>query len=93
MDNIENIISAILIALLGVLLLSFLNKEGFWPIWNMPTRYTRNMSYDLRGDVPIIPYHPGPWLLSPLMPDYWYYRPINGHVYERNFLAEDKARV
>lgn len=25
----------------------------YYPIWNIPTRSTRNMSYDLRGDVPI----------------------------------------
>lgn len=29
---------------------------GLWQIWNNPTRSTRNMSYDLRGDPLIIPY-------------------------------------
>lgn len=25
----------------------------YYPFWNLSTRHTRNMSYDLRGDVPI----------------------------------------
>jgi len=25
----------------------------YYPFWNASTRHTRNMSYDLRGDVPI----------------------------------------
>lgn len=33
-----------------------------YPIWNIPTRSTRNMSYDLRGDVPIGSYYYSPWL-------------------------------
>lgn len=27
----------------------------YYPYWNASTRHTRNMSYDLRGDVPIPP--------------------------------------
>ena len=91
----DNIITALLITVIGTLLLTYVkgSLEPFWPIWNMPTRFTRNMSYDLRGDVPIIPYHPGPWLISPLMSDNWRYRPIGGHIYERDFLAENYALV
>lgn len=42
---------------------------GIYPIWNEPTRSTRNMSYDLRGDVPI----PetgfwSPWNMSTIRP-------------------------
>ena len=29
------------------------NDPIYYPIWNLPSRSTRNMSYDLRGDVPI----------------------------------------
>lgn len=29
----------------------------FYQIWNIPTRSTRNMSYDLRGDPPPVPYY------------------------------------
>ena len=32
--------------------------------WNMPTRFTRNQSYDLRGGIPIRPKHVGPWNIS-----------------------------
>lgn len=28
-------------------------RSNIFPVWNAPTRSTRNMSYDLRGDVPI----------------------------------------
>lgn len=38
------------------------------PYWNMPTRSTRNMSYDIRGDPPIYPRPVGPWNISPLIP-------------------------
>jgi hypothetical protein len=34
------------------------------PFWNIPTRTTRNMSYDLRGDVPIRHSYVGPWNIS-----------------------------
>lgn len=36
------------------------------PWWNS-TRHTRNMFWDIRGDVPITPYYVGPWLNSPLI--------------------------
>ena len=35
-----------------------------YPFWNASTRHTRNMSYDLRGDVPIPPSYVGPWNIS-----------------------------
>jgi hypothetical protein len=37
-----------------------------FPWWNS-TRFTRNMSYDLRGDVPINLFPTGPWWNSPLL--------------------------
>lgn len=53
----------LIIIVLFLLLLTYIfdkKKDGFYPyatniypIWNVPTRSTRNMSYDLRGDVPI----------------------------------------
>ena len=36
------------------------------PFWNA-TRHTRNMSYDLRGDIPPLFYPTGPWNQSPRM--------------------------
>ncbi len=36
------------------------------PWWNS-TRHTRNMSWDIRGDVPITSYYVGPWHNSPLI--------------------------
>lgn len=44
----------------------WLSSHGLLPWWNS-TRHTRNMSYDLRGDVPIIPSYVGPWLNSDLI--------------------------
>jgi hypothetical protein len=41
-----------------------LSQMGLLPFWNS-TRNTRNMSYDLRGDVPIQYFDVGPWLNSP----------------------------
>jgi len=43
--------------------------QWFGP-WNNPLRSTRNMSYDLRGDVPVAKYNISPWLNSSLMPIY-----------------------
>ena len=37
-----------------------LSRYGLLP-WNNSTRFTRNMSYDLRGDVYLPPYYTGPW--------------------------------
>lgn len=34
------------------------------PMWNS-SRRTRNMSYDLRGDIPIYPFYTGPFYNSP----------------------------
>jgi hypothetical protein len=44
----------------------WLSQNGLLPWWNS-TRHTRNMSYDLRGDVPITPSYVGPWLNSELI--------------------------
>lgn len=45
---------------------AWLSQHNLLPWWNS-TRRTRNMSYDLRGDVPIVPYYVGPWNNSPLI--------------------------
>lgn len=46
----------------------FKNKENFYyqpqSLWWNSTRSTRNMSYDLRGDIPIPPSYVGPWNIS-----------------------------
>ncbi len=44
------------------------NNIGYYQIWNQPLRSTRNMSYDLRGDVPIPYYINMPWNMSERMP-------------------------
>ena len=36
------------------------------PWWNS-TRFNKNSSWDIRGDVPINPVYVGPWLASPLI--------------------------
>lgn len=41
-------------------------RGNLFPWWNS-TRHTRNMSWDLRGDVLIKPHYVGPWLNSPLI--------------------------
>lgn len=45
--------------------ISMLSRFGLLPWWNS-TRHTRNSSYDLRGDVPILIRPVGPWLNSSL---------------------------
>lgn len=45
---------------------AWLSNHNLLPWWNS-TRHTRNMSYDIRGDVPIIPSYVGPWMNSPLI--------------------------
>ena len=46
--------------------------ENFW-VFNQPTRFTRNQSYDLRGDpVRIVPQH-FMWNNSPIAPHSVYY--------------------
>ena len=43
----------------------------YYPFWNYSSRSTRNMSYDLRGDIPIPPNTSlSPWLNSSLAPIY-----------------------
>lgn len=44
----------------------WLNRMNLMPWWNS-TRFTRNSSWDIRGDVPIGNYYVGPWLQSPLI--------------------------
>lgn len=39
-----------------------------FPFWNMQLGTTRNMSYDLRGDMPIHRTPTGPWLQSSVTP-------------------------
>ena len=41
-----------------------LNMYTEWLFWNTPEGSTRNMSYDLRGDIPIPKTYVGPWLNS-----------------------------
>lgn len=45
---------------------AWLSQNNLMPWWNS-TRHTRNMSYDLRGDVPITPSYVGPWNNSDLI--------------------------
>ena len=44
---------------------AWLAHNNLLPWWNS-TRSTRNSSWDLRGDVPIVKQYVGPWLNSPL---------------------------
>lgn len=44
------------------------NYHNYYQLWNEPMRSTRNMSYDLRGDVPIPNYINMPWNMSERMP-------------------------
>lgn len=46
--------------------MAWLSRRGMLPWWNS-TRFTRNMSYDIRGDIPPIHYDIGPWMVSPLI--------------------------
>lgn len=41
-----------------------------FPFWNTQLGTTRNMSYDIRGDVPIKKMYTGPWLQSSQTPIY-----------------------
>lgn len=65
----------ILATLLLVLLFRLVSPviEGFgyleFPWWNS-TRSTRNMSYDIRGDIPIPKTYIGPWNISSYAPIY-----------------------
>jgi len=43
-----------------------LSRLGLLPWWNS-TRFTRNMSYDIRGEPRIISSQVGPWLNSPII--------------------------
>jgi hypothetical protein len=44
----------------------WLSSQGLLPWWNS-TRNTRNMSYDIRGDIPPIIHPVGPWHISPVL--------------------------
>lgn len=41
-----------------------------FPFWEIQSGTTRNMSYDIRGDVPIKKMYTGPWLQSSQTPIY-----------------------
>ena len=56
------------------LILSFILGTVVENFWNIPTRSTRNQSYDLRGDPYIIPPAYYPWNNSTIsQPAFWYY--------------------
>ena len=48
----------------------YLSQSTQFPFWNTQIGTTRNMSYDLRGDIPIPRYNVGPWLNSSTTPIY-----------------------
>ncbi len=48
----------------------WLNTYTNFPFWNTQLGSTRNMSYDIRGDVPIGHSYVGPWLQSSTRPIY-----------------------
>lgn len=51
----------------------YLTTHTMFPFWNTQLGSTRNMSYDLRGDVPINPIGKsfvGPWNISSTVPIY-----------------------
>lgn len=64
--NMVNIVYAVFMII--VLCYMMETIEGFY-YFNMPTRSTRNMSYDLRGDISPIHQYVGPWNMSPFV---WY---------------------
>lgn len=74
MDNLHIIL--ILIVVLSFvyffLLFTGYDQEGFYAgdylMFNAPTRSTRNMSYDLRGDIPIPQTYVGPWNIGTYNP-------------------------
>jgi hypothetical protein len=53
----------------------WLSRRGLLPWWNS-TRDTKNMSYDIRGDIPPRLYPVGPWLNSAIIDHPWSYREI-----------------
>jgi hypothetical protein len=46
---------------------AWLAEKGLLSWWNS-TRHTKNMSYDIRGDIPPFSYYTGPWNNSSLNP-------------------------
>ena len=57
----------LILIILLLLILYISTNDNIELFWLEPTRSTRNMSYDIRGDVPIYPGPLGPWLISPLI--------------------------
>ena len=53
----------------------WLSRRGLLPWWNS-TRDTKNMSYDIRGDIPPFNYPVGPWLNSAIVDHPYRYREI-----------------
>jgi hypothetical protein len=53
----------------------WLSRRGLLPWWNS-TRDTKNMSYDIRGDIPPFNYPVGPWLNSPVVDHPYRFREI-----------------
>ena len=49
---------------------AYLSTYTEYPFWNIQIGTKRNMSYDLRGDIPIPMHYVGPWLNSPHIPIY-----------------------
>jgi hypothetical protein len=47
---------------------TYSRRYPYYGIWWQPTRSTRGMSYDLRGDVPIPSTYIGPWNISSYAP-------------------------
>jgi hypothetical protein len=53
----------------------WLSRRGLLPWWNS-TRDTKNMSYDIRGDIPPFRYPVGPWFNSAIVDRPFTYREI-----------------
>jgi hypothetical protein len=53
--------------------IGWLSRRGLLPWWNS-TRDTKNMSYDIRGDIPPFRYPVGPWLNSAIVDHPYRYR-------------------
>ena len=52
--------------------IGWLSRRGLLPWWNS-TRDTKNMSYDIRGDIPPIHHPVGPWNIAPSAYDHYYH--------------------
>ncbi|ARF10707.1 hypothetical protein Hokovirus_2_234 [Hokovirus HKV1] len=58
------IILILILFSLIIFIIYYLNKYEYFYPYTVSTRNTRNMSYDIRGDIPINPTYVGPWLNS-----------------------------